>query len=261
MNSSELEALLYDCENELTLERQNLDIDFYLRFLASHAAPCARVLELGCGTGRVSIPLAAAGYRLTGVDLNAARLALARSKARCSLPVRFEFGDMASYRRNRDYDFVFVPYSSYLMLDDDQQRLATLATIAYALAPAAHAIIDNSPNFPLHREKNRELAFGGHCSALGGTIRCYETVRQDADRHVTFIRKHFHIERADNAIEIDFDESWYTVPPEHMLALIAASPLECVQIFGTYAGHPLFISGEIAPGSYKHIYLLRSRQS
>lgn len=261
MNGSDLEALLYDCENELTLERQNLDIDFYLRFLASHAPPGAQVLELGCGTGRVSIPLASAGYHLTGVDLSAARLAVARRKAPSSLPVRFELGDMAGYRGNRNYDFVFVPYSSYLMLDDDHQRLATLANIACALAPASHAIIDNSPNFPLHREKNRELAFRGHCPALVGTVTCHETVRQDADRHVTFIRKHFRIERADEAIEIDFDESWHTVPPEHMLALIAASPLECVEIFGTYAGQPLLISGEIAPGSYKNVYLLRSRQS
>ncbi|MYE32588.1 MAG: class I SAM-dependent methyltransferase, partial [Chloroflexi bacterium] len=45
------------------------------------------VLELGCGTGRVAVPLAASGVRVTGVDLSPAMLALARDRAD-GLPVR-----------------------------------------------------------------------------------------------------------------------------------------------------------------------------
>src|SRR2546425_3012707 len=69
-------APFYDWENARTLGRR--DVPFWRR-LASSAE--GRVLELGCGTGRVSLPLARSGVRLVGVDRSAAMLARAGRRA------------------------------------------------------------------------------------------------------------------------------------------------------------------------------------
>jgi SAM-dependent methyltransferase len=54
------------------------DDDFFLDVLADE--PAVDVLDLGCGTGRLTIAMAAAGYRVTGVDPARESLALARAK-------------------------------------------------------------------------------------------------------------------------------------------------------------------------------------
>src|SRR5215475_12859024 len=65
-------APFYDWENARTLGRK--DVPFW-RDVAMNAK--GRVLELGCGTGRISLPLARAGVRLVGVDRSAHMLARA----------------------------------------------------------------------------------------------------------------------------------------------------------------------------------------
>src|SRR5215217_7150141 len=66
-------APFYDWENAQTLGRR--DVPFWRRVASRAGGP---VLELGCGTGRVSLPLARAGVDLVGIDRSAAMLDRAR---------------------------------------------------------------------------------------------------------------------------------------------------------------------------------------
>src|SRR5205814_2183621 len=68
-------APFYDWENARTLGRK--DVPFW-RDVAANTK--GRVLELGCGTGRISLPLARAGVSLVGVDRSAPMLARARPR-------------------------------------------------------------------------------------------------------------------------------------------------------------------------------------
>src|SRR5829696_1497604 len=75
-------APFYDWENAQTLGRR--DVPFWQRVAAKARGA---VLELGCGTGRVSLPLARAGIRLIGIDrsqpmLDRARQRLTKSRSR-----------------------------------------------------------------------------------------------------------------------------------------------------------------------------------
>src|SRR5207237_1815167 len=76
-------APFYDWENARTLGRR--DVRFWQR---RAAAVEGRVLELGSGTGRVSLPLARAGVRLVGVDRSAAMLQRARQRSAKASPLR-----------------------------------------------------------------------------------------------------------------------------------------------------------------------------
>src|SRR5438552_12578349 len=70
-------APFYDWENAQTLGRR--DVPFWRRVASTARGP---VLELGCGTGRVSLPLARAGVDLVGIDRSAPMLARARRARR-----------------------------------------------------------------------------------------------------------------------------------------------------------------------------------
>ena len=74
------------------LECGGYDIDLPLWLELAAAAPGASVLDVGCGTGRVALPLARAGNPVTAVDMDATLLAeLARRAA--ALPVEIVCGD------------------------------------------------------------------------------------------------------------------------------------------------------------------------
>lgn len=70
-------ATFYDWENARTVGRR--DVRFWREFALRARG---RVLELGCGTGRVTLPLARAGVPIVGVDRSAEMLALARRRLR-----------------------------------------------------------------------------------------------------------------------------------------------------------------------------------
>lgn len=63
------------------LARSGKDVHGEARFCAALVPPGARVLDAGCGTGRVMIRLAELGYDCVGVDLDASMLAVAQQQA------------------------------------------------------------------------------------------------------------------------------------------------------------------------------------
>src|SRR5690349_20961322 len=98
-------APFYDWENARTLGRR--DVRFWTRF--AQRAP-GRVLELGCGTGRVSLPLAKAGVDLVGIDRSAPMLDRAR-RVRSGARPRLLRGDIRQLPfRAGSLSMVIAPY-------------------------------------------------------------------------------------------------------------------------------------------------------
>lgn len=113
------------------------DIAFYAK-LANDAG--GRVLELACGTGRITLPLAERGLDVTGVDMSDGMLTIARRKAAASsaaLRNRLTLveQDMTRLDLPGRFGFAFVPFRSFQhLLTIDLQR-AALACIARHLEP------------------------------------------------------------------------------------------------------------------------------
>ena len=103
------------------------DVPFYADLALEAAASDQGVLELACGTGRVTIPVAQTGARTTGLDNSVAMLDLAERKAESAgVDVTWVHGDMASYRLEQRFGLVIIPCRSFLMLTTTEAQKSCL---------------------------------------------------------------------------------------------------------------------------------------
>lgn len=113
------------------------DIDFYIKLAErSHG----EVLELGCGTGRILLELAAAGYEVTGLDLSPWMLEAAAS-ARDARPadvagrVTLTEGNMSEFRFEKRFGLIFVAFRSFMLLTQPAEQRRCLELIREHLSP------------------------------------------------------------------------------------------------------------------------------
>ncbi len=100
------------------------------------------VLELGVGTGRVAVPLAADGHDVTGVDRSAGMLARAARRAEAAgAALRLVQADMRSFALERAFSLVVIAFNTFLMLTADE-RWACLARCREHLTPTGRLAID-----------------------------------------------------------------------------------------------------------------------
>lgn len=126
------------------------DGPFYLDRLPS---PRARVLELGCGTGRVSIPLAHGCAYLHGLDRSKAMLDICRSKAKAAClaedRLRVDFADISDFELDDRFDLIIAPFRVMQNLETDAQLDGLFRCIRAHLADNARCILNAfNPNWP-----------------------------------------------------------------------------------------------------------------
>lgn len=122
------------------------DYDDDLPVLEAYAARTGGpILELGCGTGRALIPLARAGYDITGVDLSLTMLAIAQAKAKASgaaKRITLLAGDYAEVELGGPYRFAFTVMNTFLHLPDQAAQMRALRHWRQSLAPHGLLLID-----------------------------------------------------------------------------------------------------------------------
>jgi SAM-dependent methyltransferase len=90
------------------------DIHGEATFVADLIAPPARILDAGCGTGRVAVRLAELGYDVVGVDVDATMLDVARAEAP---GLDWRLGDLASFDLGEQFDVVLVAGNTIPLLE------------------------------------------------------------------------------------------------------------------------------------------------
>lgn len=123
------------------------DLDLYLA-LATRAD--GAILELGVGSGRLAVPLAEAGWSVTGVDLDPAMLARALTRAAQAGPEvarRLELieADIAGFRLPGEparFRLALIALNSLMLLGDRATQAAAIATLAVHLEPGGMAVVD-----------------------------------------------------------------------------------------------------------------------
>ncbi len=103
------------------------DFAFYLRQFCKYSGPA---LELGCGTGRLTLPLAEQGFAMTGLDLSPVMLAYARKKAAArSTEVEWVEGDCRDFDLGRQFGLIFFPSNALCHLHDRADIEACFACV------------------------------------------------------------------------------------------------------------------------------------
>lgn len=134
-------ARLYD----LDLRDDPGDLDLWLALADRADGP---VLELGAGTGRLAVPLAAAGHHVTALDLDPAMLELARARAATAGladdRISFVEADLLTIRLPDAgrYRLCFIALNSLMLLASRTAQRDALRTMAEHLAPGGIAVVD-----------------------------------------------------------------------------------------------------------------------
>jgi SAM-dependent methyltransferase len=118
-------------------------VDATVDLIAVLAAEFAElpVLELGVGTGRLAIPLAARGVRMVGLDASAAMLSKLTGNDQTH-SVRPVLGDMVDDQPDGPFGVVFVAYNTFFGLLSEERQQACFTAVAQRLAPGGAFVIE-----------------------------------------------------------------------------------------------------------------------
>ncbi len=235
-----MEAELYDCLDELS---DFEDLPFYQWFVDAVEGP---VLDLGCGTGRILLPLVEGGHEVVGLDgsrsmldLCAARLAEAGKTAELVLGdmCRFDFGE-------RRFGTIMIPGFSVQMLLEDADIDACLACCRRHLREDGQLIVpthmpwemiwDGREECALEERKRVELAEAGE------SLVAYQGWSLDSLEQRLSLKNRF--ERLDKAGGILAREEkamtirWHL--PHEMMMRIGAAGFSDISLYGDFDFEP-----------------------
>jgi len=135
----------------LTPERTSREVAGIEGFL--ELALGASILDLCCGQGRITMPLAQKGYRMTGLDLSERLLELARAAAReAGVDVRWRRADMRDIPWEEEFDAVISIFTSFGYFEDEAENQRVLEGVRRALVPGGKFLIDVN-----HRDRMVQL--------------------------------------------------------------------------------------------------------
>lgn len=121
------------------------DLALYRGFAERAEGP---ILELGCGTGRVLLALAEAGFDVVGLDTSAAMIEIARAKAQAlgvSDRVRLIQGDMRQFELDCHFGLIYCAINSFMHLETQADQLAALSCCHRHLLPDGLLVLDLFP--------------------------------------------------------------------------------------------------------------------
>ncbi len=134
---------------DATYRRRTHDVAFY----AARAAEAGRVLELGCGSGRITLPMARAGVTVRAVDrspemIAALHRALEGAPARVRERVSTAVADLRGYDPEERFPLVICPFNTFLHLYTRDDVGRALASVRAALSPGGTFVFDVSTPRP-----------------------------------------------------------------------------------------------------------------
>jgi ubiquinone/menaquinone biosynthesis C-methylase UbiE len=228
-------APYYDWENKQTVGRR--DIAFWQRM----AAPVkGAILELGCGTGRVALPVARHGARVIGIDRSASMLSRAHARvrrARLGSRVQLIRGDIGHLPfPNKSFPLVMAPYGILQSLLDEQLLMATLTDVGRVLTRTGTFGLELVADLPAWDEYANRITLRAERGPHGKPIHLIESVKQDRRKHITRFEQTFVEGRGASKTRKTFSLAFRTVTVPQMVERLERAGMEVSALLGDYQG-------------------------
>jgi SAM-dependent methyltransferase len=228
-------ARYYDWENARTMGRQ--DVRFWQDFARREGAP---VLELGCGTGRVLVPVARTGVPVVGIDRSDSMLEYARRRVkRLRVAERPELvrGDIRCLPfASGTFAAVMAPYGILQSLTKETDLAATLAEAARVVRRGGTLGVDLVPDLPAWDEYRNRTRLKGRLGASAGHVTLVESVRQDRRRKLTIFDQEYIETRGKRTERHRFSLTFRTLPLPQMVSRVEKAGFRVTAVLGDYRG-------------------------
>lgn len=248
-----VDKLIHDGEIYDYINDFDFDLEFYRKWCKRSGGPC---LELCCGTGRLTVPLAESGIDITGVDYTASMLNRARQKARKKeLSIEFVRQDIRKLdlkdgRKARKFSMIFIPFNSLQCLYTLEDLEKLFGRVKAHLAEDAIFVIDifnPSIEIMVGRSKGWKL-FKDFKTSDGRRIVITEQCAYDAASEVNRVLWKYSIDGNESVRRLDMRCLW----PLEMDAILKYNGFEIVNKFGDYNG------SSFKSESSKQLYILKT---
>jgi SAM-dependent methyltransferase len=222
------------------------DIAFYLNAVKQYGDPA---LELGCGTGRITLAIAEAGYRIVGLDISEEMLGRAAEK-RSALRresrerVHLVRGDMTEFDLREKFRCILIPFRPFQHLLETEQQISCLRCVAKHLAPKGLLILDffQTDAERMHDERFlQETALieydlpGGRHVALSERVAAFHRAMQRNDVEMIFRVRHADGQQEHLVMEWTL-RYFFRYEVEHLLARCG---FRVDAVYGNFDGSPL----------------------
>lgn len=203
------------------------EVDFVERELKADRS--ARILDIGCGTGRHAIELARRGYRVTGFDLSEGQIRLAREKtAAAGVAVDYLCHDATEPHFLAEFDAaILFCEGAFSLMETDEKNFAILQHASAAIRPGGKLMLTTlNALFPLFHSVKDYLDAGGSGAVTTKLTFDWMTFRERAT--LTFT------DDAGQSQTVQTNERYYT--PSEMRWLLQTAGFPTVDIFGCHLG-------------------------
>jgi SAM-dependent methyltransferase len=222
------------------------DLEYYVNLAGQSEGP---VLELGCGTGRVLLPMLRAGAEVCGLDSSRPMLSvcvekLAREPEAIRERAHLMLADMRDFELARHFNLAVIPFRGFQHLVETDDQLAALACIRDHLVGDGRLVLDLfNPSLSIFAEDSHEeisdqepdfdMPDGRHVA------RAFQVHRRDFGEQVMdvdIIYKVSHPDGREERLVQSFPMRWlYRFEAEHLLA---RSGFKVEAVFEDHGGTP-----------------------
>lgn len=221
--------LHYDCiNNELTE-----DVSFFKNIIPEYGN---EVLEIACGSGRLTIPLKKEGINITGLDLSDKMIELAKEKAKKEdLDIDFIVGDCRDFDLNKKFDVIFIPFNSICHIYKTEDVINFFSCVKKHLKEKGIFIISVfNPAMEYLTRKNDDLyKIYSYNDPYGqGPVEIWERTDYDNSTQISNLKWHFRFKKSGEEHIFPLNMKMYF--PVELESILKMSGFEILEKYGDF---------------------------
>ena len=236
-------APFYD--HDMGLSAPAGDVAFYVK---AGLEMTGRVLELGCGTGRIALPLAQAGCEVLGVDVSLPMLRQMSQKAVTQLShsqqthLSWACMNMKDLGISEKFSLILCPYSAFTYLLEETDRSKLLSGVSHLLSAGGEFILDVFvPRYDILCQPDERIFFDYRREVPGGLVlERRKTIQKDLTAQVNWVTRYYKLLDRSGSVVEEFstrENIRYWFQPELRL-LLEGHGFEILAAYGDFDEQP-----------------------